>query len=329
MSLRALDMFSGIGGITYGLREIVTPVVYVEKNKEAREFLKRKNPTIPVFEDVCTFDAIEFKDKIDMITAGWPCTGFSTAGKNTGFAHHASGLFTEIIRIVQECEPDYLFLENSHVLNKVENVTVIVNAFDTLGYDCKYITCRSTIVGAPHQRHRWFCLVTKRGVSTDIHVPYVEKFNWSSEEPEKQIEINSRTNKFIIGAAGNAVVPDQVRYAFCTLIGTEYDATPAEPLNIIATPVDVPEYTSKSTNLITHPVIKKFWGTPLYSYCRTSKACRVLTKRGVHHLANQVRFSKYGIDGYYLHGLWCAWLMGYPSDYFTLKSGTVGCLTTS
>ncbi len=92
--LRALDLFSGIGGITYGLRGIVTPLAYVEKNTDAREFLKQKHPEIPVFDDVCTFDATEWKGKVDIITAGWPCTGFSVAGKGTGFDHEASGLFT-------------------------------------------------------------------------------------------------------------------------------------------------------------------------------------------------------------------------------------------
>jgi len=328
MSLRALDLFSGIGGITYGLRGIVSPVVYVEKNKDCREFLKQKHPDIPIFEDVCTFDATGLKGKIDIITAGWPCTGFSTAGKNTGFAHHASGLFTEIIRITKECEPNYLFLENSHVLNRIENASVIINEFDTLGYDCKYFTCRATIVGAPHQRHRWFCLVIKRGVSNDIHVPRVEKFDWTMGEPEKQTKTNTYTNKFVLGAAGNAVVPDQVRYAFCTLIGEEYDETSSEPLNIILTPVDASGYKPKSTKLVTHQIVKKYWGTPMYSHFKAAKACRVLTERGQNHLANQVGFSQYGIKGYYLHGLWCAWLMGYPSDYFTLMLGTAECLTT-
>jgi DNA-cytosine methyltransferase len=331
MSLRALDLFSGIGGITYGLRGIVSPVVYVEKNKDAREFLKQKHPDIPVFEDVCTFDATELKDKIDIITAGWPCTGFSTAGKGTGFDHEASGLFTEIIRITKECEPDHLFLENSHVLSNEKNIRVIVDAFDTLDYDCRWLTCHATIVGAPHQRHRWFCLVIKRGVSNDIHVPQVEKFDWSMGEPEKQIKTNNDTNKFIIGAVGNAVVPDQIRYAFCYLLGKKCVAIQPKSLNIILSPVDVKKYKPKSKpeNIVIKPIIKKYWGTPLYSYRNSSKACRVLTTRGQFHLVNQVRFSQYGIEGYHLHGLWCAWLMGYPSDYFTLKLETAECLTTS
>ena len=59
--LRALDLFSGIGGITSGLRGIVTPIAYVEKNTDARGFLEQKHPEIPVFDDVCTFDATEWK----------------------------------------------------------------------------------------------------------------------------------------------------------------------------------------------------------------------------------------------------------------------------
>ena len=88
--LHALDLFSGIGGITYGLREIVTPIAYIEKNKDAQDFLKQKHPETPVFDDVCSFDAMRLKGQVDIITAGWPCTGFSVAGKGTGFDHESS-----------------------------------------------------------------------------------------------------------------------------------------------------------------------------------------------------------------------------------------------
>jgi DNA-cytosine methyltransferase len=318
MSLRALDLFSGIGGITYGLRGIVTPVVYVEKDPNAREFLKKKHPEIPVFEDVCEFDASEWKGKVDIITAGWPCTGFSTAGKGTGFAHEASGLFTEIIRIAKECEPKFLFLENSHVLNKVENTNVILNAFDALGYDCKWMTCRATIVGAPHQRHRWFCLVTKHGRDASVELPPFEiKFNWGVNEPPKQIKDNTAENKFILGVVGNAVVPDQVRYAFYTLLGKECTVIPSEPLNIILSPREVKEHKAQENNIVTEQVFKNWWGTPCHSYQGHTLSYRILTKRGLGHLPTQVSFSQYGTGGYHLHGLWCAWLMGYPNEYFT------------
>jgi len=315
--LRALDLFSGIGGITYGLRGIVTPIVYVEKDPDARDFLKKKHPDTPVFDDVCTFDATPLKGSIDIITAGWPCTGFSTAGKGGGFSHHASGLFTEIVRMAKECEPKYLFLENSHVLSRKENLDVVVSAFSELGYDCRWITCHATCVGAPHQRHRWFCLVSKRGIDIDIEIPefhYI--FDWDNEkEPAKQIKENTTKNKTILGFVGNSVVPDQVRYTFYKLLGKECHERLFPPLNIPLVP-RMNEHKTKETNLVTKTIIKKYWGTPCYSFRTHTRGNRVLTKRHLAYLPTQVRFSPQGIDGYNLNGLWCAWLMGYTQEYF-------------
>ncbi len=343
MSLRALDLFSGIGGITYGLRGIVTPVVYVEKNKDAREFLKQKHPDIPVFEDVCTFDAIEWKGKVDIITAGWPCTGFSVAGKGAGFAHEASGLFTEIIRIVKECEPVYLFLENSCIVGQVKNINVIVDSFDALGYDCRWVTCRATNVGALHERHRWFCFVIKRG--RDINdlsmVQNHENFDWSAGEPVRQVETNTSENKLISAWLGNAVVPDQVRFAFTTLkdlditqdtktymhsdktnIGfsidgktfgrrVKFDARP--PINIELTQ-EIPPVVHKATTPHVPKIIKKYWATPVFS--NVPSGSNILTDRCAKALGTQLRYANGG-GNKYVNSNWVRWLMGYPDGYFT------------
>lgn len=343
MSLRALDLFSGIGGITYGLRGIVTPIVYVEKDPNAREFLQKKHPDIPVFEDVCAFDATGWKGQVDIITAGWPCTGFSVAGKGAGFAHEASGLFTEIIRIVKECEPGYLFLENSCIVGQVKNVNVIVDSFNDLGYDCRWITCRATNVGALHERHRWFCFVTKRGGDkADLpEIPNHEKFDWSSGEPNRQIETNTPENKLISAWLGNAVVPDQVRFAFTTLkdlditqdtrtyvysektnIGfsidgktfgkrVKFDAIP--PINIELTQ-EMPPEVHKATTPHCPKIIKKYWATPVFSLKLLGVNC--LTYRNSQALGTQLRYSSGGTNKY-VNSEWLRWLMGYPDGYFT------------
>ena len=338
--LHALDLFSGIGGITHGLRGIVTPLAYVEKNTDAREFLKQKHPEIPVLDDVCTFDATEWKG-IDIITAGWPCTGFSVAGKGTGFDHEASGLFTEIIRITKECEPKYLFLENSHVLSTPENIKVVVDAFDELGYDCRWLVCQATCVGAHHQRKRWFCLVNKRFVDTKIYIPDVDKFDWNSNEPVRQVEKYSVENRNLLGFLGNSVVPQQVRYAFDTLVNLstlqrksnekngfsvngeittfklKHQKTP--PLNIIISPRENESSFALRcdiTKIVKEKIVTKYWATPTYM-CRHSKSPRTLTERSAKMLSAQVSFSEGGRHGWYLNYRWVAFLMGFPDDYFT------------
>ncbi|AGE56795.1 cytosine-specific methyltransferase [Acanthocystis turfacea Chlorella virus NE-JV-2] len=336
--LRALDLFSGIGGITYGLRGIVAPTAYVEKDPNAREFLQKKHPGIPVFDDVCTFDATSLKGNIDIITAGWPCTGFSTAGKGTGFSHEASGLFTEVVRLAKECEPKYLFLENSFILSKIDNLKVIIKSFDDFGYDCRWLTCRATNVGALHQRHRWFCLVSKRGLSDDVEIPHVDRFGWDNNQPHKQISKNTPENAQIARWLGNAVVPDQVRFAFTTLIhmdtttltemtrntkvgfsknGILYHClikmTERPPLNIILHQGELPEVHNATTPVLER-VIKKYWATPVFT--QIPRGSTVLTSRCAKALGTQVRFCEKGVPGWYINCDWVTWLMGYPSDYF-------------
>ncbi|ABT15096.1 DNA methyltransferase [Paramecium bursaria Chlorella virus NY2A] len=344
MVLRALDLFSGIGGITHGLREIVEPIAFVEKNDEARSFLKKKHPEIPVFDDVCSFDATKWTH-VDIILAGWPCTGFSNAGTKTGFSHEASGLFTEVVRITEECRPKYVFLENSHTLSLFENISVIVNAFDELGYDCRWITCRATCVGALHQRHRWFCLVVRRDIELDIGIPYVERFDWMTNEPPRQIQKSNKENILHISLAGNAVVPDQVRYAMDILCSFDtnkefslssrakngfskngviftYDIEhPArEPLNIVLTPRENETsfvISCDPKKVLTKSVIQKFWPTPLHSCKYATKCPRTLTTRVSKMLSACVGFSEGGDKNGYLSAKWVLWLMGYDDSYMS------------
>ena len=344
MVLRALDLFSGIGGITHGLREIVKPVAFVEKNDDARAFLEKKHPTVPVFDDVCSFDATTWVDKVDIITAGWPCTGFSNAGTKTGFSHEASGLFTEVVRITKECRPKYLFLENSHTLSLPENVSVVVSAFDELGYDCRWTTCRATCVSALHQRHRWFCLVVRRDVEIDFVVSYIEKFDWSANEPPRQIKKSTKENILHISLAGNAVVPDQVRYAMEILCSFEPEKYPCssrtksgfskngvvfmrdvkhparEPLNIVLRPRDNEAsfvVLCDPKKVLTKPVIQKYWPTPLHSNKYATKCPRTLTKRVSKMLSACVGFSEGGDKSGYLSAKWVLWLMGYDDKYMS------------
>ena len=53
---------------------------------------------------------------VDVLCAGWPCPGFSVAGRGEGFDHEGSGLWVEVIRLVRELGPRYVVLENVSAL---------------------------------------------------------------------------------------------------------------------------------------------------------------------------------------------------------------------
>lgn len=76
--LRSLDLFSGIGGITHALRGLAKPVMYCEKDPDARRvvdvLIKRgRLPAAPVADDVRKLTAVTLKNKVDIIVAGFPC----------------------------------------------------------------------------------------------------------------------------------------------------------------------------------------------------------------------------------------------------------------
>jgi len=338
MMMRSLDLFSGMGGNSYALRGVLKPVAYVEREQHLREFLSRKFPDVPVFDDVVTFDTKSVED-VDIITAGFPCTGFSTGGKGAGFEHEASGLFAEVVRITKELEPRFVFLENSHTVARIENLRVIIDSFDVLGYDCRWTTTHATAVGAPHQRHRWFCLAVRRGESTAIAIPDVEPFDWSKDEPAKQFETIDTRGKKIIQAIGNGIVPDQLRSAFNTTLTMEFDGieshksnrishgysiggntfkkniimTEREPMNIL---ISQPEPPLKHKGRLPHikEKVKRFWATPVRG--TTSKGQTILTHRSLQCLGSLVRFSPDGKLGWHLNPFWIAYIMGYKQDFF-------------
>ena len=314
--LDVLELFSGIGGISYALREFSKPVCFIEIDSKTRQVISKRHPDVPIFEDVRSFDATSWVGNVDIITAGWPCTGFSTAGKGEGFSHQASGLFTEVVRIVSVCLPRIVFLENSHVLHKQENESVIINAFDKLGYDVKTMTCRATDVGAWHQRHRWFCMAIKRNCVTDIVFPKHERFNFCIISESKQLTINSKDNISKTKMLGNAVVPEQVYYAFYELYSSHrgllssYVPHPCPPLNIRL--LCSKSVTTRDT-MLKEDTVKRYYSTLV----RNSSPCgaKCLTRRTSKMLVPQIQFESGGSVYSFINSRWLCHFMGYPVDY--------------
>ena len=110
----------------------------------------------PIWDDLRTFDARPFHGFFDIVLAGYPCQPFSAAGKRGG-ADDPRHLWPEVARVVRECQPEWVFLENvaGHVTLGLESV---LRDLWGMGYTPAAGLFSAAEVGAPHQRLRIFIL---------------------------------------------------------------------------------------------------------------------------------------------------------------------------
>ena len=112
MSLTSLEMCAGAGGQALGLeRAGFEHEALVEIEPPACATLRLNRPTWNVVEgDLREFDGRAYKG-IDLLAGGVPCPPFSKAGLQLG-ADDERDLFPEAIRLVDECRPKAVMLEN-------------------------------------------------------------------------------------------------------------------------------------------------------------------------------------------------------------------------
>ena len=95
-------------------------------------------------------------EPVDILTAGYPCQPFSTAGQRKGSADERH-LWPYIKEIISHLQPSRVILENvrGHLTLGFKEV---LQDLTEIGYDAKWAIVRASDVGAPHQRARLFVI---------------------------------------------------------------------------------------------------------------------------------------------------------------------------
>ena len=160
--IHALDLFSGIGGISLALRPWARTVAYCEQDPYCQAVLlermqEGKLDMAPIWPDVRTLRGKDIPIPVDLISGGFPCQDISLAGHGAGLAGERSGLAFEVLRLVQEIRPTFVFLENVPAITRRGGI-VLVRALAQMGYDTRWGLLSARTVGAWHRRERWWLL---------------------------------------------------------------------------------------------------------------------------------------------------------------------------
>lgn len=159
--LRHLDLFSGIGGFALAARMAggFETVGFCEIDPWARKVLAKNFPGVPIHDDVKTLKGNEY-GTIDLITGGFPCQPYSTAGKQKGSKDERDCL-PDMLRLIEECRPRWVLCENSpNVLRMAFNQ--IKTYLEAEAYQVgEPFIIPACAVNADHRRDRaWVCAYT-------------------------------------------------------------------------------------------------------------------------------------------------------------------------
>lgn len=151
------SLFSGIGGFDLAAQWMGWHnAFHCEIDPFGQKILKYYWPCAKSYADITTTDFSEWRGKIDILTGGFPCQPYSTAGlrKGTDDSRH---LWPHMLRAIQEIRPTWIVGEN--VLGLVNwNEGMVFNEvhadLEIEGYEVQSFVLPACGINAPHKRER-------------------------------------------------------------------------------------------------------------------------------------------------------------------------------
>jgi DNA (cytosine-5)-methyltransferase 1 len=205
---KVLDLFSGIGGFSYGLELTggFRTVGFCEIDEEARKVLKNHWPNVKQYTDIkeLTYEKLQ-ADGIEpnVITGGFPCQDISLAGKGKGIIGERSSLWSEYARLIDDVRPKWAIIENVSSLRS-RGLTLVLQDLSEIGYDAEWHCIPASAVGAPHRRDRVWIIAYPREEGT--HMADSERLGWQEGSSQsREFETEEASSKFNNGSEGRRV----------------------------------------------------------------------------------------------------------------------------
>ena len=238
----AISLFSGCGGDTLGLEKAGFKVIAFNENKQVAINTHLENfpssvllrDTVSAATDITKVSDASFEPytgKVSIVFAGFPCQGFSKAGKkNSGDPRNQ--LFRQFVRVAKIVKPDFVIGENVPGLTKMKSgpkdedpmmLELIEKAFLEIGYTLTYRVLEATDFGVPQKRKR-ILLVGYKDPSFDAESFWADVNSQGSQKPVpllRSFVTNTMEGAYLIPAGS---VPEEF-YQYALPVAQDADPT--------------------------------------------------------------------------------------------------------
>jgi len=182
-SYQNIELFAGAGGMALGMeRAGFSHLLLNDSDRYATETLQKNRPEwYIVHGDVAEIDFSPYRDKVDLLTGGFPCQAFSYAGKKRGMEDTRGTLFYEFARALKESAPKVFLAENVRGLvshDRGRTLETMVKVFESMGYAVMAPRILKAIhYHVPQKRERLFIVGIKKEYANSV------SFQWPKESP--------------------------------------------------------------------------------------------------------------------------------------------------
>jgi DNA (cytosine-5)-methyltransferase 1 len=180
-SLTVAGLFAGVGGIELGFQRAgFAPVFANEIDKYATQTYRANHQHTLAEGDIGELSSDELPKGLTVLAGGFPCQPFSVAGYRKGFEDDRGNVFRDIVRLVQDRQPEIVFLENVKNLSGHDNgntFRVIHESLEASGYSVAAKVLNASEYGnIPQNRERIYIIGFK---SSDANA----RFQWPERIP--------------------------------------------------------------------------------------------------------------------------------------------------
>lgn len=191
-------LFNGIGGFALSAHWMGWEnVMHCEIDSFCNKVMNYHFPNSIQHEDIRNSAFSVYMGKLDILTGGFPCQPYSTAGKRKG-KDDARHLWPEMLRAIREIQPRWVVGENVRGLiswNEGMVFEEVQSDLEAEGYEVQPFLLPAASVGAPHRRDRIFFVAHSRrfaGYGRQGDESGFSKYNRENKERQEETDQSER-----------------------------------------------------------------------------------------------------------------------------------------